>query len=173
MADAASALEDVLPRGAPTGDAAVEAVYGGTPVVDGVALRVPGLAEQPAVSLCGADASASYALLLVDPDAPSPADPSLRSSLHWLITNIPGSLAPGEDVAKKGTEVLPYKGPAPAEGRHRYIFLLYKQAERVEIEAPKERDHFDFSTFATQHNLGPLLAAPYFYAEPQESQPRV
>ena len=31
-----------------------------------------------------------YTLMMVDPDAPSPQRPTIRSFLHWLVTNIPG-----------------------------------------------------------------------------------
>ena len=37
----------------------------------------------------------SYALVLSDPDSPSPSAPTFREYLHWLVTN-----APGGDISK-------------------------------------------------------------------------
>ena len=56
---------------------------------------------------------------LLDPDAPSRADPKFREWRHWLVVNIPGS-----DVAK-GEEVAAYIGSGPPEGTglHRYVYL--------------------------------------------------
>ena len=43
--------------------------------------------------------------------------------LHWLVMNVPasGNISDGAD------EVVPYMGPAPPEGVHRYVFSLFKQ----------------------------------------------
>jgi protein FLOWERING LOCUS T len=35
-----------------------------------------------------------YTLLMVDPDAPSPTDPSLSEIIHWIVTDIPWDLSP-------------------------------------------------------------------------------
>ncbi|KMZ70821.1 hypothetical protein ZOSMA_193G00520 [Zostera marina] len=29
---------------------------------------------------------------MVDPDAPNPSNPTLREYLHWMVTDIPGTL---------------------------------------------------------------------------------
>eukprot|EP00850_Spirogloea_muscicola_P017887 SM000158S02019 [mRNA] locus=s158:96359:97107:+ [translate_table: standard] len=164
MADAESALADVLPRGALPASSAVP----GRILLLAVLVFATFQGFQFAACTCS---SSSY---LGPAEAWCRLPPGLLSSAHQALnSHCQRESRQPPNTAKKGTEVLPYKGPAPAEGRHRYIFLLYKQAERVDIDSPKERDHSDFSAFATQHNLGPLLAAPYFYAEPQESQPRV
>jgi hypothetical protein len=44
----------------------------------------------PTVVLRGVEADAHYTLIMFDPDAPSPDQPSMRSWLHWLVTNVPG-----------------------------------------------------------------------------------
>lgn len=62
-----------------------------------------------------------YTLTVVDPDAPSPTNPSMAPFLHWLVTNIP------QGELEKGSMVVPYMGPSPPEGDHRYCFLLYEQ----------------------------------------------
>ena len=39
-------------------------------------------------------------LFLVDPDAPSRAEPSKREVLHWLVVNIPGNEIKKGEVCK-------------------------------------------------------------------------
>lgn len=70
---------------------------------------------------------------MVDPDAPSRAEPKLRSFKHWAVINIPGS-----DIAK-GDEISQYIGSgAPINtGLHRYVFLVYKQTNgKITYEGP-------------------------------------
>lgn len=76
-------------------------------------------AHAPSVEVKGDDGP--YTLLATDPDAPSPSNPSRREWLHWMVTNIPG----GGGV-ERGKQVVPYMGPAPPEGVHRYVFMLFK-----------------------------------------------
>ena len=47
--------------------------------------------EEPEISIKGSEAT--FTLLMVDPDAPSPHDPKFRNWLHWMVINIPGALA--------------------------------------------------------------------------------
>lgn len=74
-----------------------------------------------------AEKGAHYTLLMVDPDAPSRADPQLREIRHWLVMNIP------ESSVENGDEVTAYRGSGPPKGSglHRYIFLVYKQPNGV------------------------------------------
>jgi hypothetical protein len=77
--------------------------------------------------------TASFALIVDDPDAPDPAAPK-RTFVHWVVWNIP---APVREIVEGGT--LPdgaregrndgggtgYTGPCPPIGRHRYFFKLF------------------------------------------------
>jgi hypothetical protein len=77
-----------------------------------------------------------YALALIDPDAPSSADPSSRSFLHWLVVNIPGN------AIEDGQTVRSYLGafPPAATGTHRYFFVLMEQRSGVQKYAPTRGD---------------------------------
>lgn len=70
-----------------------------------------------------AEKSAYYTLMMVDPDAPTRTNPTLREVRHWLVVNIP------ESTVDSGDEVTAYRGSGPPKGTglHRYIFLVYKQ----------------------------------------------
>ena len=98
----------------------------------------------PALAWTGAPANtASFALILEDPDAPS------GTFVHWVIYNIPAiskGLAQGvaqqptfDDGAAQGNNSgnrQYYEGPCPPSGTHRYFFRLYALDTRLEI-APR------------------------------------
>ena len=66
-----------------------------------------------------------YTLIMVDPDAPSRAEPMYREFVHWAVVNMPGC-----DVTA-GETVAPYFGAAPPcnSGPHRYFIFLYEQPQ--------------------------------------------
>jgi Raf kinase inhibitor-like YbhB/YbcL family protein len=81
--------------------------------------------------------TASFALIVDDPDAPDPAAPQ-RTWVHWVLYNLPVS-ARSIPAAAERQGILPegtlaglndwkrarYGGPCPPVGRHRYFFKLY------------------------------------------------
>jgi Raf kinase inhibitor-like YbhB/YbcL family protein len=80
--------------------------------------------------------TASFALEVVDPDAPDPAAPQ-RTFTHWVLYNLPGSarslpddietagLPEGAREGRNDWGHAGYDGPEPPKGRHRYFFKLY------------------------------------------------
>ncbi len=87
----------------------------------------------PALAWTGSsDATASFALVVDDPDASS------GTWVHWVIYNIPASArslpegipveASFSDGTQQGQNSWPkpgYGGPCPPNGMHRYLFNLY------------------------------------------------
>jgi len=69
-----------------------------------------------------------YTLMLLDPDAPSHAEPKWKHFCHWLVVNIPGTGTRSKDNIAKGSTICPYMGPAPPKGTglHRYVFIIYE-----------------------------------------------
>lgn len=145
--------------------------YGSTPLLTGSSLRQEGVQEPPKLTWEGGVSESSlYTLALVDPDAPKPEEPSSREFVHWIVSNIPGSYnATCQSFSKVSTEVLPYSGPAPIEGNHRYVFVLYKQSEKVELKAPEKREKFNLRTFAKENGLGAPVFSDSFFTEPPSS----
>lgn len=91
----------------------------------------------PALAWSGAPAgTASFVLIVDDPDAPDPAAPQ-RVWVHWLLYNLPASaselpegvppaaLPPGTREGRNDWRRTGYGGPCPPIGRHRYFFKLY------------------------------------------------
>ena len=108
----------------------MQITYASGAVVDlGKELTPTQVKDLPEVSW-NAEPGALYTLLFTDPDAPSRETPTLGEVCHWLVINIPGS------KVAKGQTVAEYIGSGPPEGSgmHRYIFLIFKQAGKIETD---------------------------------------
>ncbi|KAG0454735.1 hypothetical protein HPP92_023684 [Vanilla planifolia] len=73
--------------------ASLKVIYSLKEVSNGMELKPSQVVNQPRVEVGGDDFRTFYTLVMVDPDAPSPSDPSLNEYLHWLVTDIPGTTA--------------------------------------------------------------------------------
>lgn len=84
--------------------------------------------------------TASYALIVDDPDAPG------GTWVHWVAWNLPRPELP-EDVArdarlpdgtcqgKNSWSRVGYGGPCPPSGTHRYVFQVYALDRELELAA--------------------------------------
>lgn len=79
-----------------------------------------------------------YTLLLVDPDAPSRINHSMREHVKWVVLNI------SEDRVSQGVPALPYLSPDPAyaSGLHRYVFALFKQKREFSAKEVEDSKAF-------------------------------
>lgn len=83
---------------------------------------------------------------------------------HMLLKEASGS---------NGREVVPYMGPRPPIGIHRYIFVLFKQpTEPIVISPPPARNNFNTRNFAGEYGLGLPVAATYFNAQKEPGNRR-
>ncbi|XP_037953957.1 protein D3-like [Teleopsis dalmanni] len=121
--------------------------------------------DQPEVTW-NAESGVLYTLLMVDPDAPSRQDPKYREVCHWLVINIPG------DKVAKGQTVVEFVGSGPPEGTglHRYIFFVFKQAEKITtdkfISKTTREGRFNVKTrdYIGKYNLT-TVAGNYYQAQ--------
>ncbi|KAH7986521.1 hypothetical protein HPB49_025926 [Dermacentor silvarum] len=113
-----------------------------------------------------------YAIAMLDLDAPSPRDPKFRPILHWLVVNVEAGDVKAPVNYKKGNELYKYRRPKPpmGSGRHRYVFVAYKQYRTIEspqtlVVPHDKRKNFNIGKFAKENNLGSPIAINYFLAE--------
>jgi Raf kinase inhibitor-like YbhB/YbcL family protein len=86
----------------------------------------------------------SLALVVDDPDAPDPEQPT-TTWVHWVIVDVPpsrhglhenlGRLAHGH-VGLNDWNRAAWGGPCPPVGRHRYFFKLYALDRVLELARP-------------------------------------
>ncbi|ERN20106.1 hypothetical protein AMTRI_Chr06g179300 [Amborella trichopoda] len=132
-------------------------IYNSREVTNGCELKPSAVVHPPRVDIGGSDMRTFYTLVMVDPDAPSPSDPSLREYLHWLVTDIPATTG-----ASFGQEILCYEHPQPTVGIHRFVYVLFRQLGRQTVYAPSWRQNFNTREFAELYNLGLPVAAVYY-----------
>ena len=96
----------------------------------------------------GPPGTASFALILEDPDAP------VKNFTHWVIFNLPpdtpglpealprdGTLASGALQGKNGGGGIGYIGPCPPKGpAHHYVFNLYALNKPLDLAAGATKD---------------------------------
>ncbi|KAM6040560.1 phosphatidylethanolamine-binding protein 4 isoform 2-T2 [Chlamydotis macqueenii] len=120
----------------------------------------------PRVRYPRAEKSKTYVLVLVDPDAPSRANPKNRYWRHWLVADIPGTDLRSGDV--KGRVLTDYVRPTPPprSGYHRYQLLLYQQPAREAIALSAEErvslGAWAMESFAERFRLGSPVASTQF-----------
>ena len=82
-------------------------------------------------------------LLIVDPDAHYPSNPTEKYMLHNMVIN-------NDEI------VWRYKSPNPPmdSAPHRYFIQLYKQSNRIKLDKPiAQRNKFDLETFVKKYGL--------------------
>ncbi|XP_061871767.1 phosphatidylethanolamine-binding protein 4 isoform X2 [Colius striatus] len=120
----------------------------------------------PRVRYPQADKSKKYVLVLVDPDAPSRANPRKRFWRHWLVTDIQGADLRTGDI--KGHVLTEYVRPTPPprSGYHRYQLRLYLQPHHQGITlSPQERASLGawaMESFVEHFHLGSPVASTQF-----------
>ncbi|XP_078039770.1 protein D2 [Augochlora pura] len=116
-----------------------------------------------------------YTLVMTDPDAPTRKGYN-REFRHWLVGNIP------EENVAKGEVLAEYVGPAPPKGtgKHRYVFLVYKQNQgsitfderRLSNRDGQQRRRFSIKKFAEKYNLEGPIAGNFMNAEYDDNVPK-
>lgn len=82
-------------------------------------------------------------LLIVDPDAHYPSNPTEKYMLHNMVIN-------------NNETIWKYKSPNPPmdSGPHRYFILIYKQSNRIKLDKPiAQRNKFDLESFVKKYGL--------------------
>lgn len=100
------------------------------------------------------DGTQSLALIIHDPDVPSPDSPK-RIWVHWVLYNLPpdttaleehtttADLPPGTQEGINDWNRTGYGGPCPPMGRHRYFHRLYALDTVLEDLHKPTRKHLE------------------------------
>ncbi|TVU09098.1 hypothetical protein EJB05_42538, partial [Eragrostis curvula] len=150
----AHVIQDVLNPFTPT--VPLRITDGNKLLVAGAELKPSAVVSKPRADIGGNDMRAFYTLVLVDPDAPSPSNPSLREYLHWMVADIRETTS-----ASFGQDLMFYERPEPRSGIHRMVFVLFRQLGRWTVFVPELRHNFNCRSFAQQYHLS-ISAATYF-----------
>ncbi len=123
-----------------------------------------------------------FTLAMTDPDAPARSDNKFSEILHYLAIDVPLNTFTAENTSStdqlstadlKGKTLYHYipPGPRPKTGKHRYVFLLFKQTPGVTPQAPKDRRNWGTgirgvgaAEYAEKYKLE-LYAVNFFYAQ--------
>lgn len=113
--------------------------------------------KQPSIKYPGADESALYAVVIVDPDAPNTlTDHAYR---HLFVVDIPGSklVAGIKNIEGSGRLLTTYIPPSPPKksGIHNYQIRLYLQRKGRWAEDPiaDQRSNWPIELIAEKANL--------------------
>lgn len=129
-----------------------------------------------------ADYNGSYTVLMVDPDAPYPQDPSSRFILHWMQPNLTQSnntSSSGRMLENTTAPAVPYLRPSPPtnSSAHRYIIYAFVQPSNFTIPqqyaglSAMNRTNFNLTGFLSEAGLDTPAAAEYFYVSNQTQVP--
>ncbi|UKZ92894.1 uncharacterized protein TrAFT101_007827 [Trichoderma asperellum] len=157
--------EALIPRGfEPTTRLGVS--FEGRDVELGNLFRVSEVKQAPFVSFEAeagdSSGDASYMLLLIDPDAPTPDDPKFAFWRHWVLPGLRPLTSADGIVAQTKPVLTEYLAPGPKDDSkpHRYLFLLFREPhgltltkEDVGGEEFVQRRSFDPVTFVEKHQL--------------------
>uniref|UniRef100_A0A0W0EZ88 Putative PEBP-like protein n=1 Tax=Moniliophthora roreri TaxID=221103 RepID=A0A0W0EZ88_MONRR len=148
-------------------------------VTPGVNLTMQQTANEPQFFLTPPNgtlqASTSYVLAIVDPDAPTPQNTSISQFRHFLgghfQVNTSTSLLMNTSAAL--SDFVP---PTPPDGSdpHRYVAVIYKQPDGFDtsatplVNASTPRTNFNLTVFAERVGLGNPIAGNFFLTGPSD-----
>ncbi|KAL5632358.1 hypothetical protein ACGC1H_005355 [Rhizoctonia solani] len=117
----------------------------------------------------------TYLIAIVDPDAPSRANPTISQIRHmfatdFVLSDIRPNFATRSLVLRNSTAAIsPYFPPNPpvGSGAHRYVALLYAQPNNFDIASLNAAQvaNFNIASFAASAGLGEPLAGTFLTVE--------
>ena len=121
--------------------------------------------------------SGQYMVLMVDPDASTPQNPSSRFILHWAQPS--AILDPSGMIQNTTAPLVPYARPMPppTSDPHRYIFYALQQPADFSLPPQysglnaQNRTRFNLTEFVSAANLGQPAAANYFFCQNKTGTP--
>ncbi|KAI0496283.1 hypothetical protein KFK09_022597 [Dendrobium nobile] len=84
--------------------ASMSVIYNNKEVTNGSELKPSVVAREPRVEIEGYDIQKYYTLVMIDPDAPSPSNPTNREHLLWLVTDIQETTTANYDSVRRSVK---------------------------------------------------------------------
>ncbi|KAK7052589.1 phosphatidylethanolamine-binding protein [Favolaschia claudopus] len=146
----------------------------GPPIRLHAGIQVPrnDTAGPPSFNVVGNVGRGPFVVATVDPDAPTPQDPTEAQIRHFLGGNF---LNEGGKLVNSTPAISEFLQPTPPAGSdaHRYIFLLFDQspqfATQTLVNSSTSIASFNISQFATAVNLGNPIAGTFMLVAPPSS----
>nr|KJB37170.1 hypothetical protein B456_006G192300 [Gossypium raimondii] len=88
-------IGDVVDMFVPT--VTMSVYYGSKHVSNGCDIKPSMAINPPKVAIDGLP-DQFYTLVMTDPDAPSPSEPTMREWVHWIVSDIPGGTNPTRGI---------------------------------------------------------------------------
>ncbi|KAJ9654881.1 hypothetical protein H2198_006154 [Neophaeococcomyces mojaviensis] len=152
-----------------------------------VPVQAPAIAVNTSYTTLNNNYSGQYMLMMVDPDASYPENPSNRFIVHWWQMNLTRSTqASDTSDSIGGTRLIngtaprvPYRRPAPPtnSSAHRYIQYLWEQPVNFTIPSAYQGFNssnirqFNLTGFVQAARLNNPVAANYFFCSNQTNVP--
>ncbi|KAF8576857.1 PEBP-like protein [Ramaria rubella] len=125
--------------------------------------------SRPLISFFAEKSSATYTLIMTDPDAPTPNDTKYAYWRHWIQPGLRPS-APGEEAQSDKAPLTEYMAPGkkdPSADAHRYLFILFREPgpehpyhalvkSDVGAENFEARRSFDAKEWISKYGLEPV-----------------
>ncbi|KAJ7674027.1 PEBP-like protein [Mycena polygramma] len=144
----------------------------GAPITLHAGVNVPrnDTAGPPSFNVVGNVGRGPFVVATVDPDAPTPQDPTEAQIRHFLGGNF---FNKGGHLVNSTPALSEFLQPTPPAGSdaHRYIFLLFKQspqfATQTLVNTTTSISNFNISTFASVVDLGNPIAGTFMKVAPE------
>ncbi|KAJ7134796.1 phosphatidylethanolamine-binding protein [Mycena epipterygia] len=143
----------------------------GPPITLHAGIQLPrnDTAGPPTFHVVGNVGSGPFVVATVDPDAPTPQDPTSAQIRHFLGGNF---FNHGGLLVNTTPAISEFRQPTPPAGSdpHRYTFLLFKQSRQFAhqqlVNATTSISLFNISQFASAVHLGNPIAGTFMLVGP-------
>ncbi|KAF9446376.1 PEBP-like protein [Macrolepiota fuliginosa MF-IS2] len=127
-------------------------------------------AGPPTFRVVGANSNGPFVVATVDPDAPTPQNPTSAEIRHFLGGNFRANA--GGLLTNSTPAISNFLQPTPPAGSdaHRYIFLLFNQPagfnQQTFVTSSTSTSLFNISAFAQEVGLGNPIAGTFMLVAP-------
>ncbi|KAF9073593.1 PEBP-like protein [Rhodocollybia butyracea] len=130
-------------------------------------------AGPPSFAVNGDAGTGPFVVAVIDPDAPTPQDPSEAEIRHFLGANFFASRGEPQPLTNRTPAISNFLMPTPPAGSppHRYTFLLFHQPagfnQQTLVNSTTSIENFNLSSFAEATGLGRPIGGTFMLTGPE------